>query len=107
MLRLRNPTCQGRPMFVAILGDRKGAVPAAWTSETVLALAAEANFDASGGAGPGASTLCRGGGGPGGQGPREAGCAETGLSLLGDRRIEVAAGDGPEIQVRSGACSAT
>ena len=25
---------------------------------------------------------------------------EIGLSLLGDRRIEVAAGDGPEIQVK-------
>ena len=41
-------------MFVAILGDRRTTLPAGWTKETAVALAAEASFDASAGAGPGA-----------------------------------------------------
>jgi hypothetical protein len=88
-------------MFVAILGDRRMRLPADWTSETVLALAAEASFDASGGAGPGASITFVGVAGdlvvkvPPGSRVRE-----SGFSLLGDRRIEVANGDGPEIQVK-------
>jgi hypothetical protein len=88
-------------MFVAILGDRQSRLPATWTSETAVALAAEAEFDASGGAGPGASLTFVGIGGdltlrvPPGSRVRE-----TGFSLLGDRKIEVADGDGPEIQVK-------
>jgi GTPase involved in cell partitioning and DNA repair len=88
-------------MFVAILGDRKVRLPADWTSETVLALAAEADFDATSGAGPAASITFVGVGGdlvvrvPPGSRVRE-----SGFSLLGDRRIEVADGDGPEIQVK-------
>ena len=39
-------------MFVAILGDRQSTLPANWTKETAIAIAAEADFDASGGAGP-------------------------------------------------------
>jgi hypothetical protein len=88
-------------MFVVILGDRKTRLPADWTSETVLAIAAEASFDASAGAGPGASITFVGVGGdlevrvPPGSRVRE-----SGFSLLGDRRIEVADGSGPEIQVK-------
>jgi hypothetical protein len=88
-------------MLVAILGDRKTRLPADWTSETVLAIAAEASFDASAGAGPGASITFVGVGGdlevkvPPGSRVRE-----SGFSLLGDRRIEVASGDGPEIQIK-------
>ena len=50
-------------MFVAILGDRQTTLPADWTSETAVALAAEATFDASGGAGAGASLIFIGLGG--------------------------------------------
>lgn len=88
-------------MFVAILGDRKTRLPADWTSETVLAIAAEASFDASAGAGPGASITFVGVGGdlevkvPPGSRVRE-----SGFSLLGDRRIEVTNGRGPEIQLK-------
>jgi hypothetical protein len=42
-------------MFVAILGDRRSTLPANWTTETAIAIAAEAAFDAAAGAGPGAS----------------------------------------------------
>jgi hypothetical protein len=40
-------------MFVAILGDRRSTLPADWTKETVIAIAAEAAFDVAAGAGPG------------------------------------------------------
>jgi hypothetical protein len=88
-------------MFLAILGDRRATLPVDWTRETAVALAAETSFDASGGAGPGASLTFIGVAGdlvirvPPGSRVRE-----TGLSLLGDRRIEVAPGDGPEIQIK-------
>ena len=88
-------------MFVAILGDRRSRLPADWTRETAVALAAEADFDASGGAGPGASLTFVGVAGdlvlrvPPGSRVREGG-----FSLLGDRRIQVTPGDGPEIQVK-------
>jgi hypothetical protein len=95
-------------MFVAILGDRKTRLPADWTSETVLAIAAEASFDATGGAGPGASITFVGVGGdlevkvPPGSRVRE-----SGFSLLGDRKIEVPTGAARRSRSRSGACSAT
>jgi hypothetical protein len=88
-------------MFVAILGDRRSTLPANWTSETAIAIAAEAEFDASGGAGSGASLTFIGVVGdlvvhvPPGSRVRE-----SGFSLLGDRKIEVAAGDGPEIRIK-------
>jgi hypothetical protein len=88
-------------MFVAILGDRQSTLPANWTKETAIAIAAEADFDASGGAGLGASLTFVGLAGdlvvhvPPGSRVREGG-----FSLLGDRQIEVTSGDGPEIQVK-------
>jgi hypothetical protein len=88
-------------MFVAILGDRRSTLPADWTKETAITIAAEADFDASSGAGPGASLTFVGVAGdlvvrvPPGSRVREGG-----FSLLGDRKIEVAAGDGPEIQIK-------
>jgi hypothetical protein len=42
-------------MFVAILGDRQSTLPASWTKETAIAIAAEAAFDVAAGVGPGAS----------------------------------------------------
>ena len=88
-------------MFVAILGDRRGTLPANWTKETAIAIAAEAAFDAAAGAGPGASLTFVGIGGdlvlrvPAGSRVRE-----VGFSLLGDRQVQVAGGDGPEIQLK-------
>jgi hypothetical protein len=74
-------------MFVAILGDRRSRLPADWTKETAIALAAEADFDASGG-----DLVLRV--------PSGSRVREGGFSLLGDRQIEVSTGDGPEIQVK-------
>jgi hypothetical protein len=88
-------------MFVAILGDRHSTLPANWTKETTIAIAAEAAFDAAGGAGPGASLTFVGVAGdlvlhvPAGSRVREGG-----FSLLGDRQLQVTAGDGPDIQAR-------
>ena len=88
-------------MLVAILGDRQSMLPADWTKETAIAIAAEAAFDAAAGAAPGAALTFLGVGGdlvlrvP-------AGCRvrEGRFSLLGDRQIQVAGGDGPEIQLK-------
>ena len=88
-------------MFVAILGDRRTTLPANWTRETAVALAAETTFDASAGAGPGASITFVGVAGdlvvhvpPGSR------VNEGGFSLAGDREIKVTPGDGPEIQLK-------
>jgi hypothetical protein len=91
----------GTPTFGAILGDRRSTLPANWTQETAIAIAAEAAFDAAAGAGPGASLTFVGIAGdlvlrvPSGSRVREGR-----FSLLGDRQIRVGAGDGPEIQVK-------
>ena len=88
-------------MFVAILGDRRSTLATNWTKETAVAIAAEARFDSSSGAGSGASLTFVGVAGdlvlrvPPGSRVREGG-----FSLLGDRQIEVAPGDGPEIEVK-------
>jgi len=88
-------------MVVAILGDRRSTLPASWTKETAVVIAAEAEFDATGGAGPGASLTFVGVAGdlvvrvPPGSRVRE-----SGLSLFCDREVEVSAGDGPEIQIK-------
>ena len=88
-------------MFVAILGDRHSRLPVDWTKETAIAIAAEAALAAAAGAGPGASLTFVGLAGdlvlrvPVGSRVREGG-----FSLLGDRQIQVGAGDGPEIQLK-------
>jgi hypothetical protein len=102
MLHLLMPMVGGMPMFVAILGDRRSTLPENWTKETAIAIAAEAAFDAAAGAGPEASLTFVGLAGdlvlrvPAGSRVREGG-----FSLLGDRQIQVGAGDGPEIQVKA------
>jgi hypothetical protein len=73
-------------MFVGILGDRRTRSPANWTRETAVALAAEATFDASAGAGPGASITFVGVAGDlVVQVPPGSRVKESGFSLLGDR----------------------
>jgi hypothetical protein len=88
-------------MFVVILGDRRSTLPANWTKETAIAIAAEAAFDAAAGVGPGASlTFVAVAGDLVLHVPAGSRVREGGFSLLGDRQIQVAAGDGPEIQVK-------
>lgn len=88
-------------MIVAILGDRQTRLPSDWTKETVVAVAAEARFDAAAGAAPRAALTFVGLAGdlvlrvpPGSR------VAESGLTLLGDRKVAVTAGDGPEVTVK-------
>jgi hypothetical protein len=88
-------------MFVAILGDRRSTLPSDWTKQTVLAVAAETQFDASAGAGRDASLTFIGLFGdlevrvpPGSR------VTESGLSLVGDKEIQLSAGDGPQITVK-------
>jgi hypothetical protein len=95
-------------MFVAILGDRQSTLPANWTKETAIAIAAEAAFDAAAGAGPGASLTFVGVGGdlvlrvPSGSRVREGW-----FSLLGTGRSRSLAAKVPRSRSRSTACSAT
>jgi hypothetical protein len=90
-------------MFIAILGDRRKRLSDDWTRETAVALAAEARFDASAGAGPDASLTFIGLFGdlevhvpPGSR------VKEGGFSILGDKEIDVSpdAGEGPEIRLK-------
>jgi hypothetical protein len=95
-------------MFVAILGDRQSTLPANWTKETAIAIAAEAAFDAVAGAGPGASLTFVGIAGdlvlrvPAGSRVREGGsaCWATGRSWSLAATV-------PRSSSRSTACSAT
>jgi hypothetical protein len=89
-------------MKVAILGDRRSTLPVNWTNETVIAILSEARLDATGWTGSSASLTFIGLGGdlflrvPTGSRIREGG-----LSLVGDHKITVSAGDGPEIQIKT------
>ena len=76
----------GGAMFVAILGDRQATLPAGWTNETAVALAA-------------GDLVVRV--------PPGSRVRESGFSLLGDRRIEVARAAATRSRSRSTACSAT
>ena len=89
-------------MQVAILGDRTSTLPADWAKETVVAVLGDLRLDASAGAGDGATVTC--------VGilsdvhvrvPRGSRVREGGFGLLGDRRIEVSPGDGPEIRINA------
>lgn len=88
-------------MIVAILGDRHSTLRSEWTRETVVAVAAEARLDASAGSAPRAALTFVGLAGdlvlrvpPGSR------VQESGLTLLGDRKVAVTAGDGPDVAVK-------
>jgi hypothetical protein len=96
-------------MFVAILGDRRSTLPANWTKETAIAIAAEAAFDAAAGAGPGALLTFVGVGGdlvlrvPSGSRVREG----AGSACWATGRSWSLAATVPRSSSRSTACSAT
>ena len=88
-------------MFIAILGDRRSTLPTDWTKETVVAVAAETSFDASAGAGRDASLTFIGlFGDLEIRVPSGSRIKEGGLSLIGDKKIEVSPADGPEIRIK-------
>jgi hypothetical protein len=88
-------------MLIAILGDRRSTLPADWTKQTVLAVGAEAQFDASTGAGRDATLTFIGlFGDLDIRVPPGARITEGGLSLIGDKEIELNPGEGPEISIK-------
>jgi hypothetical protein len=88
-------------MHIAILGDRRSTLPRDWTKQTVLAVGAEAQFDASAGAGRDATLTFIGlFGDLEIRVPPGARINERGLSLIGDKEIDLSPGDGPEISIK-------
>lgn len=87
-------------MYVTLFGDRRGTLPAGWINETIVALLGDARIDATSSAGPGATIRFLGLAGDAvvhvAPGSRVTG---GGLSVFGDRSIEVSPGDGPEIRI--------
>jgi hypothetical protein len=86
-------------MYVTLFGDRRGTLPAGWINETIIALLGDARIDATRSA-PGARMTFLGLAGDAivvvPPGSRVTG---GGLSVFGDRKIEVTPGDGPEIRI--------
>ena len=88
-------------MQVTILGERRSSLPANWVKETLVAILGDARVDATR-TGPDASltviglfadaTI---------RVPRGSRISDGGFSLLGDRKITVSPGEGPEIRVNS------
>ena len=87
-------------MYVTFFGDRTGTLPAGWLNETILALLGDARIDATGSPSTGARMTFLGLAGDAivvvPPGTRVTG---GGLSIFGDRKIEVTPGDGPEIRI--------
>jgi len=87
-------------MYVTFFGDRRGTLPSGWIKETIVALVGDARIDATAPAGPGATLTFLGLAGDAvvrvPPGSRVTG---GGLSVFGDRKIEVSPGDGPEIRI--------
>jgi hypothetical protein len=87
-------------MYVTLFGDRRGTLPAGWVNEIIIALAGDARIDATSSAGAGATLTFVGLAGDAvvlvPPGSRVSG---GGLSVFGDRKIEVTPGDGPEIRI--------
>jgi hypothetical protein len=88
-------------MFIAILGDRQSRLPANWTKETAVAVAAETSFDATAGAGQDASLTFVGlFGDLQVQVPPGSRVNVGGVNILGDKEINVSAGDGPDVRLK-------
>ena len=87
-------------MYVTLFGDRRGTLAAGWGNETIIALLGDARIDATGSAAAGARMTFVGLAGDAivivPPGSRVTG---GGLSVFGDRKIEVTPGDGPEIRI--------
>jgi hypothetical protein len=87
-------------MYVTFFGDRRGTLPSGWTKETIVALVGDARIDATAPAGPGATlTFLSLAGDAVVRVPPGSRVSGGGLSVFGDRRIEVSPGDGPEIRI--------
>ena len=89
-------------MKLAILGDRTSTLPRDWAKDTVVAVLADLRLDASAGVRDGASlTSVAILGDLHVRVPPGSRVREGGFALVGDRRIEVTAGNGPEIRIHA------
>jgi hypothetical protein len=89
-------------MYVTILGDRRATLPTGWTKETILSVLSDAQIDASAGAGAGAKlTFIALAGEAVIRVPPGSRITGGGFSVLGDRKIDVSPGNGPEITVNA------
>ncbi len=89
-------------MHVNIFGDRRARLSPGWVKETVVGIFGDSTLDASADPGPNASltviglfseTTVRV--------PQGARVTERGVSLFGDRSVDVAGGTGGEIRVKA------
>ena len=88
-------------MDVAILGDKTSTLPAGWTQETAVALLGDINLDTSGPGENATLTLAGVVGDVRVRVPSGSRVHVGGFRLLGDRRVDVSPGDGPEIRINA------
>jgi hypothetical protein len=87
-------------MYVTVFGDRRGTLPAGWINETIVALLGDARIDVRGSAATGARRTFLGLAGDAiVVVPPDSRVTGGGLSVFGDRKIEVTPGDGPAIRI--------
>ena len=89
-------------MSFTILGDRRSSLPANWSKETAVGLVGDGEIDASAGANPGAElTIVSLLGDRRVRVPTGSRVTLRGFHLVGDRRVTVHAGDGPEVTIKA------
>ena len=86
-------------MYVTLFGDRRGTLPAGWINETIIALLGDARIDATGSAAGARMTFLGLAGDAIVLVPPGSRITGGGLSVFGDRKIQVTPGDGPEIRI--------
>lgn len=89
-------------MNVLLFGDRKATLPSNWSKETIVSLAGDAELDSSAGVAANATlTFIALFGDLTMRVPAGSRVSLGGLALMGDRKVEVAPGDGPDIRVNA------
>jgi hypothetical protein len=89
-------------MNVLLFGDRKGTLPPNWHDETIVSLAGDADLDGSAGTGENPSFTFVGlFGDLKLKVPSGSRIHVVGGTLLGDRKIDVAPGEGPDIRLNA------
>ena len=87
-------------MYLTVIGDRRTTLPTGWTKETIVSLLGDVRVDASAPATAGAKvTFVALAGDAVIRVPPGTKVTGGGCSLIGDRKLDVSPGDGPEIQV--------
>ena len=88
-------------MNLSIIGDRRVRLSPDWSRETAVGLLGDSEIDASGGANPGAVLTMVSLVGDGRvRVPTGIRVTLKGFNVLGDRRLRVTPGDGPDVTIR-------